>query len=183
VTLPGKRPLPIAPQLPLSQAYLVDVNLPNAVCRNVPDDANIIRSRSGSQGFFARGRLPAAPRCSTKTAKKDVEARRAVGDTPFAEKRPGVRFAFQAGSVMAPRLMPYTGRSSRPCRERAWPDPIGGPMIDRVQTVSVPVSDQERARDFYVNTLGFELRANSLWGEGMRGSRWASRTLTPRFRW
>ena len=41
-------------------------------------------------------------------------------------------------------------------------------MIDRVQIVSVPVSDQERAKDFYVDTLGFELRADNRWGEGMR---------------
>ncbi len=41
-------------------------------------------------------------------------------------------------------------------------------MIDEIQIVSVPVSDQERARDFYVNTLGFELRADDAWGEGMR---------------
>lgn len=41
-------------------------------------------------------------------------------------------------------------------------------MIEDVQTVSVPVSNQERARDFYVGTLGFELRADNPWGEGMR---------------
>ena len=41
-------------------------------------------------------------------------------------------------------------------------------MIDDVLAVSVPVSDQERARSFYVDTLGFELRADRLWGEGMR---------------
>ncbi len=41
-------------------------------------------------------------------------------------------------------------------------------MIDQVQTVSVPVSDQERARDFYVDSLGFELRSDNEWGEGMR---------------
>ena len=41
--------------------------------------------------------------------------------------------------------------------------------IDQIRIVSVPVSDQERARDFYVNTLGFELRADDAWGdEGMR---------------
>ncbi len=31
-------------------------------------------------------------------------------------------------------------------------------MIDYVQVVSVPVSDQERTRNFYVDALGFELR-------------------------
>ena len=41
-------------------------------------------------------------------------------------------------------------------------------MIDDVQVVSVPVSDQERARNFYVDALGFELREDRLWAEGMR---------------
>ncbi len=41
-------------------------------------------------------------------------------------------------------------------------------MIDQVQTVSVPVSDQEQAKNFYVENLGFELRADNQWGEGMR---------------
>ena len=41
-------------------------------------------------------------------------------------------------------------------------------MIDRVQIVSVPVSDQERAKDFYLNTLGLELRQEAPFGDGMR---------------
>ncbi len=41
-------------------------------------------------------------------------------------------------------------------------------LIDQIQIVSVPVGDQERARDFYVDALGFELRADETWGEGMR---------------
>ena len=43
-------------------------------------------------------------------------------------------------------------------------------MIESVQveSVSVPVSDQDQAKEFYVDTLGFELRANRPWGEGMR---------------
>ncbi len=41
-------------------------------------------------------------------------------------------------------------------------------MIKEVQIVSVPVSDQERAKSFYVNDLGFELRADNPWGDGMR---------------
>lgn len=41
-------------------------------------------------------------------------------------------------------------------------------MIDSVRVVSVPVSDQERARAFYVDALGFELRADNTWGEGVR---------------
>jgi catechol 2,3-dioxygenase-like lactoylglutathione lyase family enzyme len=41
-------------------------------------------------------------------------------------------------------------------------------MIDDVQVVSVPVSDQQRAKNFYVDKLGFELREDRLWAEGMR---------------
>ncbi len=41
-------------------------------------------------------------------------------------------------------------------------------LIDSVWIVSVPVSVQERARDSYLNSLGFELREDSAWGEGMR---------------
>ena len=36
-----------------------------------------------------------------------------------------------------------------------------------VVSVSVPVSDQESAKDFYVNTLGFELQADNSCREGM----------------
>ena len=41
-------------------------------------------------------------------------------------------------------------------------------MIKEIQIVSVPVSDQERAKSFYVDALGFELRADNPWGDGMR---------------
>jgi catechol 2,3-dioxygenase-like lactoylglutathione lyase family enzyme len=41
-------------------------------------------------------------------------------------------------------------------------------MIESVRIVSVPVSDQERARSFYVDALGFELRQDVGWGDGMR---------------
>jgi catechol 2,3-dioxygenase-like lactoylglutathione lyase family enzyme len=37
-----------------------------------------------------------------------------------------------------------------------------------VQVVSVPVSDQEQAKSFYVDALGFGLRADNPFGEGMR---------------
>jgi catechol 2,3-dioxygenase-like lactoylglutathione lyase family enzyme len=37
-----------------------------------------------------------------------------------------------------------------------------------VVSVSVPVSDQEQAKEFYVDTLGFELQVDNSWGEGMR---------------
>jgi catechol 2,3-dioxygenase-like lactoylglutathione lyase family enzyme len=41
-------------------------------------------------------------------------------------------------------------------------------MIESVQVVSVPVSDQDRARAFYTDTLGFELKTENTFGEGMR---------------
>jgi catechol 2,3-dioxygenase-like lactoylglutathione lyase family enzyme len=37
----------------------------------------------------------------------------------------------------------------------------------QVVSVSVPVSDQEQAREFYVDTLGFELLVDNSWREGM----------------
>ena len=41
-------------------------------------------------------------------------------------------------------------------------------MIKDVQVVSVPVTDQDRAKDFYVGALGFQLRADTPFGDGMR---------------
>jgi catechol 2,3-dioxygenase-like lactoylglutathione lyase family enzyme len=38
----------------------------------------------------------------------------------------------------------------------------------QVLSVSVPVSDQEQAKEFYVDTLGFELLVDNSWREGMR---------------
>jgi catechol 2,3-dioxygenase-like lactoylglutathione lyase family enzyme len=40
--------------------------------------------------------------------------------------------------------------------------------IAEVGTVMVPVSDQDRALDFYVGTLGFEKRTDSPYGDGER---------------
>jgi catechol 2,3-dioxygenase-like lactoylglutathione lyase family enzyme len=40
--------------------------------------------------------------------------------------------------------------------------------ITHVQLLSVPVADQDRARDFYVNTLGFELAMDTQLGPDMR---------------
>jgi catechol 2,3-dioxygenase-like lactoylglutathione lyase family enzyme len=40
----------------------------------------------------------------------------------------------------------------------------------RVESVSVPVGDQDRAKRFYVDTLGFELLVDSTWREGLRWS-------------
>ena len=41
-------------------------------------------------------------------------------------------------------------------------------MIEDVQIVSVPVSDQDRVKSFYTDTLGFEMRTENVFGEGMR---------------
>src|SRR2546423_15642226 len=53
--------------------------------------------------------------------------------------------------------------------------PTGGPLmpqtktrITQVGTVIVPVSDQDRALEFYVDTLGFEKRTDVAMGEAMR---------------
>jgi len=40
--------------------------------------------------------------------------------------------------------------------------------ITHVQLLSLPVTDQDRARDFYVDTLGFELVADTAMGPDMR---------------
>ena len=40
--------------------------------------------------------------------------------------------------------------------------------ITGVSTVMVPVSDQDRALDFYLEKLGFEKRSDTNYGEGMR---------------
>jgi catechol 2,3-dioxygenase-like lactoylglutathione lyase family enzyme len=40
--------------------------------------------------------------------------------------------------------------------------------ISHAQLISVPVSDQDRARDFYVDTLGFELAMDTQLGPDMR---------------
>ena len=40
--------------------------------------------------------------------------------------------------------------------------------LTHIQIVSVPVLDQDRAKAFYVNTLGFELRSDAPFGEGQR---------------
>lgn len=41
-------------------------------------------------------------------------------------------------------------------------------MIRHVQIVTVYVGDQDKALDFYVNKLGFELRSDNPFGEGLR---------------
>lgn len=41
-------------------------------------------------------------------------------------------------------------------------------MKGSVSVISIPVSDQERAKDFYQNTLGFKLVNDNRWGESQR---------------
>jgi catechol 2,3-dioxygenase-like lactoylglutathione lyase family enzyme len=43
-----------------------------------------------------------------------------------------------------------------------------GTRINRVWTVGIPVSDPDRALEFYVETLGFEKRLDGEFGEGER---------------
>jgi catechol 2,3-dioxygenase-like lactoylglutathione lyase family enzyme len=40
--------------------------------------------------------------------------------------------------------------------------------ITRIGTVIVPVSDQDRALEFYAGTLGFETRLDGVYGDGQR---------------
>ncbi|MGH3378646.1 MAG: VOC family protein [Actinoallomurus sp.] len=40
--------------------------------------------------------------------------------------------------------------------------------ITHIQLLSVPVSDQDRAKDFYLNTLGFDLVADDMMGPDQR---------------
>src|SRR3954453_1665738 len=56
----------------------------------------------------------------------------------------------------------------------------GGKMIESVQveSVSVPVSDQDQAKKFYVDTLGFELLVDNTWREGMHWSEVAPENST-----
>jgi predicted enzyme related to lactoylglutathione lyase len=43
-----------------------------------------------------------------------------------------------------------------------------GLRIDGVATVSVPVTDHDRALEFYVGTLGLEVRRDAAFGQGQR---------------
>jgi catechol 2,3-dioxygenase-like lactoylglutathione lyase family enzyme len=43
-----------------------------------------------------------------------------------------------------------------------------GTNITHIGTVIVPVSDQDQALEFYVGTLGFETRLDSVFGDGQR---------------
>ena len=48
------------------------------------------------------------------------------------------------------------------------PETQGTPAITGVRTVGIPVTDQDRAVAFYVDTLGFEVRLDRPLGEGAR---------------
>ena len=41
-------------------------------------------------------------------------------------------------------------------------------MKGSVSAISIPVSDQEKAKDFYQHTLGFDLVADNPWGASQR---------------
>lgn len=47
-------------------------------------------------------------------------------------------------------------------------NPDGPTHITHVRTVGIPVSDQDRALDFWVGALGFEKRSDYRYGEGQR---------------
>jgi hypothetical protein len=40
----------------------------------------------------------------------------------------------------------------------------------RIESLSGPESDQEQAKEFYVDALGYELLVDDAWREGMRWS-------------
>src|ERR671920_200949 len=71
-------------------------------------------------------------------------------------------------SLRYARWQPLTSRGSLPRCGIGH----GGKMIESVQveSVSVPVSDQEQAKEFYVDTLSFELLVDNSWRKGMRWS-------------
>ncbi len=48
------------------------------------------------------------------------------------------------------------------------PGSNGSSRISQLGTIGIPVSDQERALDFYVATLGFEKRLDVPYGNGQR---------------
>lgn len=73
------------------------------------------------------------------------------------------------------RLTPITDRPERCTRSdrsaSAWPvtSPYAGPVaMRRVQVLSVPVTDQDRAKAFYVDALGFDLLEDTPMGPDMR---------------
>jgi len=47
-------------------------------------------------------------------------------------------------------------------------DTAKGTRINQVGAVFVPVDDQDRALEFYLDTLGFEKRADFFYGDGIR---------------
>jgi predicted enzyme related to lactoylglutathione lyase len=50
--------------------------------------------------------------------------------------------------------------------------------MQNITVVSVPVTDQDRAKNFYTERLGFELRAEATFGDGLRWIEVAPRGAT-----
>ncbi|MGI8445910.1 MAG: VOC family protein [Streptosporangiaceae bacterium] len=55
--------------------------------------------------------------------------------------------------------------------------------ITQIQLFSLSVTDQDRSRDFYVDTLGFELVADTAMGPDSAGSRSGRPGRRPPSRW
>lgn len=58
------------------------------------------------------------------------------------------------------------------------PDAADRVRITQVATVFVPVADQDRALDFYLDELGFEKRSDFAYGDGIRWVEVAPRDST-----
>src|SRR5512142_1849436 len=76
--------------------------------------------------------------------------------------------------IAPPSPMSLAARG-RPCcrpipnhRSIEMSNPDGPTHITHVRTVGIPVSDQDRALDFWVGALGFEKRSDYRYGEGQR---------------
>src|SRR5580704_7409560 len=72
------------------------------------------------------------------------------------------------GARDAPRRAAATAKWPGGLPVRDFLPMIGGMSISQVQLFSLPVTDQDRARDFYVDTLGFELVADTSMGPDQR---------------
>jgi catechol 2,3-dioxygenase-like lactoylglutathione lyase family enzyme len=76
----------------------------------------------------------------------------------------------QRGTHRAMSFAPYIGHSGKPDlqEEREMPETDATTRISKVNTVMVPVSDQDQTVEFFVEKLGFELRSDVAYGEGQR---------------
>jgi catechol 2,3-dioxygenase-like lactoylglutathione lyase family enzyme len=68
------------------------------------------------------------------------------------------------------RLHVEGAHRGRPIREEAMGNQDVGARITQVSAVAIPVSDQDRALEFYTQVLGFEKRLDAPFG----GGRWIS---------